>query len=631
MQEVGFVNNYLSAVLLGAALIAAAAVALAANAKISRRLTVAAGIISLAGGLFIYGYGYLSVAASSIEAVLRMFFSIIRMFIGESDFSEVNSASLFSQKWLIAACWAVHLLAFYTTSSAAISLIGANALKNLRIRFAFRTDLTVIYGANQNTLEFGKALSDETDDFLIYVSEDADAPLTEVIMGANGVLRTDSKAIRADTFFLKSLGLRNGHRKMTVYALNQDCVKNLAYAKAILKSAEAMKVSPRQLRLVIHTQADDSIQQLQIAPNRYGYSFITAFRETDLAARLLIQRFPPCRSISFHTDCTAREDFEALVIGFGQLGQVVLRKLIMNGQFAGSTFRADVFAPEIQEQDGYFRKVYPGIFDNYQVNFHSHDGRSRALYDHIADRIDKIRYMVVCTEDPQTDEEIAQELRAFIRQKEKTVPVYQCSRQGIKIIHSDTLETEDYRIYHPDVLATEKLDKMAMVVNTNYQGSNSQGVIEDWLACDYFSRLSNRAFADFLDAVLCATGKTQEDVLNNRWKFSAVQLEHLGQMEHARWCAFHLCMGFTPMSQEEYEKRTNIYLEQKRTTGKGQIRIGKNLDAKTHACLIPWEDLDALSAKENALTGGNTNYKQMDKNNILLLPKLFKARDSKEN
>ena len=98
-------------------------------------------------------------------------------------------------------------------------------------------------------------------------------------------------------------------------------------------------------------------------------------------------------------------------------------------------------------------------------------------------------------------------------------------------------------------------------------------------------------------------------------------------MEHARWNAFHFCMGFMPMSQEEYDARTAVYLEQKTQTGKGKIRIGKNLDAKTHACLIGWDDLDILSAKENAITGGKVDYKQMDKNNILLLPTLFRIRD----
>ena len=81
------------------------------------------------------------------------------------------------------------------------------------------------------------------------------------------------------------------------------------------------------------------------------------------------------------------------------------------------------------------------------------------------------------------------------------------------------------------------------------------------------------------------------------------------------------------MSQEEYTARTQVYLEQLRSTGKGKIRIGKNLENKTHACLIGWDELDVLSDKENAITGGKVDYKQMDKNNILLLPQLIRIRN----
>ena len=623
-------NDYVSVLLLGGAFIAAVAVLLAADPKVSKRLTMAVGAVSLIGGLAVYCYGYLTVSASTLEAVLRMFFSVFRMYIGESDYSDISCAPLFSHSWAASLFWAFHVLAFYTTSSAAISVIGANALKNLRIRLTIRKSINIIYGVNQNTITFGKALSEDSKETVVYVTEDADAPFFEAIREFNGILRTDAKAVRADRLFFKSLGLRKGRRKVTVYAIAEDPLKNLAYAQAFLHSAQKRGLSYRQISLVIHTMTDDSVKQLQITPEQYGYSFVSAFRETDLASRLLIQKFPPCRSISFNDRCCANENFEALIIGFGQLGQVVLRKLIMNGQFAGSTFRADIFAPDAQEQDGYFCNTYPGIFDNYQLHFHNHDGRSRQLYDHMNQRIAHLRYIVVCTGEPQMDEKIAAELRAFVKQKEKNIPVYQCSHQSVKTIHADTLETEEYEIYHPDVLDSEKLDKMAMTINQHYQGENSKGAVEDWMACDYFSRMSNRAFADFLDAVLCATGKTEEDALGDNWSFSPVQLEHLGQMEHARWCAFHLCMGFIPMSKEEYEARTGIYLEQKRTTGKGSIRVGKNLDAKTHACLIPWDDLDELSAKENALTGGKVDYKQMDINNVMLLPKLFRIRNEKD-
>ena len=622
-------GDYVSILLLGGAFVAAVVVLLTADPNISKKLTGVAGIMALVGGLVVYGYGYLVVSMSALEAMLHTVFAVCRMFIGEADFGDISEAPLFGYKWAVTVCWCVHVLAFYATSSAAISLIGANVLKNLRVRLSARKDLNIIYGVNEDSLAFGQALEEETGEILVYVAEDAETPFSEAIGETGGVLRADPKAVRGNKQFLKSLGIRKGSRKITVYALHKDYLKNVEYAKALLRSFEEQGVSCRQISLVIHAREDDAVKRLQVSQDRFGYGFVTVFQENGLAARLLIQKFPPCGSISFDEVCAAKANFETLIIGFGQLGQVILRQMIMNGQFSGSTFRADVFAPDMEQQDGYFRNTYLGIFDHYQVNFHNCDGRSRQLYDHLAERIDTIRYIVVCTGDTALDEAIAEELRAFVTQKGKLIPVHQCSDRGVKITHGDTLETEEHRIYHPDVLATKKLDQMAMTINKYYQGEYSKGALEDWMACDYFSRMSNRAFADFIEAVLRAAGKTEADALAGNWEFSDVQLENLGKMEHARWNAFHFCMGFMPMSSEEYAARTQIYQEQQRASGKGRIRIGKNLDARTHACLISWDALDALSEKENAITGGKVDYKQMDKNNILLLPELFRIRDGK--
>ena len=46
---------------------------------------------------------------------------------------------------------------------------------------------------------------------------------------------------------------------------------------------------------------------------------------------------------------------------------------------------------------------------------------------------------------------------------------------------------------------------------------------------------------------------------------------------------------------------------------------------RTHACLVPWEELDALSARENAITGDQVDYKAMDRNNVLALPEILGA------
>ena len=45
----------------------------------------------------------------------------------------------------------------------------------------------------------------------------------------------------------------------------------------------------------------------------------------------------------------------------------------------------------------------------------------------------------------------------------------------------------------------------------------------------------------------------------------------------------------------------------------------KDTKAKLHACIIPWEDLDALSERESRAKGTPVDYKQMDRDNVLAI------------
>ena len=78
-------SEYVSILLLGVAFVTAVAVLLTAEPKIAKRLTAAAGVIALVGGLAVYGYGYLSVALSPFEAMLRTVFAVCRMLPLTSD------------------------------------------------------------------------------------------------------------------------------------------------------------------------------------------------------------------------------------------------------------------------------------------------------------------------------------------------------------------------------------------------------------------------------------------------------------------------------------------------------------------------------------------------------------------
>ena len=136
--------------------------------------------------------------------------------------------------------------------------------------------------------------------------------------------------------------------------------------------------------------------------------------------------------------------------------------------------------------------------------------------------------------------------------------------------------------------------------------------------------MSSRASADFAAALLHSAGVSVSDALEH-WDPQGELLENLAKTEHLRWCAFHYVMGFATIDGETYAQRCAQYKREVAETGRSSIRVGKDMKRRLHACLIPWEQLDLLSAAENSVTGGSVDYKQLDKNNVLAVPDVLRA------
>lgn len=602
---------------------------LAVKPSFSAKLTGTLIVIAAIGGFFFYGYGYAMIEPQLPIAVLRAVWGVCRMFVGATDYSVVSATPL-SGHWIFTFLfWVMHLSALYVTASAAIATIGAEALKKLRLWMARRGDLCIIYGVNSDSVDFAKALAAQTKCSVVFVDTQPDAACTASI-NKNYVLRTDKNAAKADVQFAKSIGLRAGSRKVTLYALNKDGVSNLRYATNLLKTLEVLEITPKQSSLVIMGTQDSCAAQLQTLGGKYGYGFVTVFQEADLVGRLLVQNYPPCDHVQFDNAGHATEDFEALIIGFGQIGQSVLRSLVMNGQFVGSTFRCGVFAPNCTSVSGFITSTCKELMPHYDIQLYPYDARSSQMYEYLEQHRRTLKYIAICTNDRRLNQEITTDLLQFFERLDLDIPIYQCSHQGILRSTNSSLLSDEAKLYTPDLLRYEKIDAMAMGINQYYHSGTTKTALENWMECDYFSRMSSRASADFFSAILRAGGTDQEQVLAQGWKPDSELLEVLGHMEHQRWCAFHHCMGYSVMSEQEYERRTARYLEEKAEKGSSSIRIGKNTAARTHACLIPWEELDALSARENAITGGHVNYKDMDKRNVLAIEPILRAWQQKE-
>ncbi|MCM1027293.1 MAG: hypothetical protein NC432_12730 [Roseburia sp.] len=600
-------------------------VGLVASRKHAAQLTGAATVLAALGGFFTYGYGFSRQIEFMPLAVVRAVQASLGMFMGRNDFSAVSGTPIFSHPTAQVFFWLVHLFALYATASAALTTIGAGALRRLRLLLIYRGNLDIIYGVDGDSVSFGKKLVEQQGRrAVVFVDHSAAPGLAGEISGMGAVLFTATTAVSPNLSFLRNVGMRP-NRQLTLYAMQKDPARNLQYAETLLKALQEKEIPCERTSLVLFCAEETDAGVFQALNDSYGYGSVAAFDAAGLAARVLVREYPPCDAISFGPDGRAVQNFEALLVGFGQVGQAVLRQLVMNGQFEGSAFRLTVFAPDCSQVNGCLTNYSRELTAQYSIDFQPYDGRSREMYQYLFQHRSTLRYIVVCTGNERLNQEIADELTRYLGHLGAEAAVYQCSYQGVVRQSGAGRPAVRKGIYTPELLCTNALDRMAIALNQCYCEGNGRTASENWTSCDYFSRNSSRASADFIPALIRAAGRSAEQVLAGDWTLTEEQLENLSRTEHLRWCAFHYVMGFEPMSREIYAERCARYRAEKEEFGKSSLRIGKDMEAHRHACLIPWEELDALSEAENAVTGGNVDYKAMDRNNVLILPKVWKA------
>lgn len=600
-------------------LFAAIMVCFAVPPKITKKLIGYFAGITAFGALLFYGYGYAYNAECSFwVSVLRATFAVCRIFVGANAWDDVKAAYM-DEPVLQVLFWLLHLMGLFASASAVITALGSSILRKARLWALRRHNVSIIFGLNENTLDFGKELMECSSAPVLYVEQSPDNLLSMTVEHLGGILRTDADANNGSVRFLKSIGLKPGNRKIAVYALSTDLAANQMYAKRLLDSMNRCGITPQQTSLTLLGPVDETENRFLDQPGQDGYGTVTSINEPEMVARMLVREYPPCDFVDFDKNGKALNDFHGLVIGFGQVGQAVLKQLVMNGQFHGSNFRLAVFAPNYEDMMGCLSYECSRMLKHYGIEFYSHDGRSCKMFEYIDQNIDTLDYIAVCAGKSAVNMEIAEQLQTFLKHRKGKASVYICSHRGVfhRVSEDKLIE---HKIYTPEILCSNQIDRMAMVLNHSYKGEGNME--ENWRDCSYFNRMSSRASADFYRAILRAAGVTEAEAKVN-WKPEGDLLENLAITEHLRWNAFHYCMGFRPMTDEEFECRKKNYAEDKAEDP--DYRITRDMDKRIHACIIPWDQLDAYSRKENKITGESRDYAENDRRNVRSIGDVLRA------
>lgn len=618
----------LSAIVLSAAVMLAVTLNLTMKPERFATLTTWFLVVAVFGGLVYYGAGLMELTGDLALTAVRTPVMVLRMFLGVNEYPSIEGTRLVSTRLGQIGYWLVHLLAFYSVASAALNSIGAEAMRQLRFFLSRRGDLTLIYGVNEQSIALGKECLRAQKGSVVFFAENVSSAMADDLNYAGMSVMSGLSAVACDKRTMRRL--RIGARKLTVYALDDEEDKDLFFALRLKDALEKRAVAPEHTRITLPGAEDIIASMLQVSQKSYGFGYVNVFDRSMLAARAMIRMCPPWEAVRFGADGRAEEDYFCVIVGFGSIGQAVLKQLVMNGQFAGSTFHATVFSHNFEREVGYLRADCPELLRRYDIRSSESDAGESDFYGYINKNLKSIKLIAVCTGNEDLNRELSDNLMLFLeRRLAQNISVVRVGSMGVRFQERVGSPIRTYDIYTREFLSAEDADRNAILLNASYDSSERTDW-EKWVACDSFGKMSSRASADFSPAFIRASGSSREEMLAGKWSPSPEMLQNLGETEHMRWNAFHYAMGYQTMSREEFEANAEQWARCKAEGRPCSIKITKNGEKRLHACLVPWDELDELSERENSLTGRSVDYKQTDVNNVLTLPKLLQAEEEKK-
>lgn len=632
----GITGMHLLVLVLSLVMFAGLVIYLALGVESRKRITGISFFIAVIGGIFFYSSYYVEMAAVNSEspmmAILPTLIAVGRMFVGvNGPMEQIVGIAQGLLKVPLEVCtffyWLVHFLAYYSMASAAILALGEGMVRRLRLLLNMVSDIELIYGVNDTSLAIGRVLSEKRGTQVVFVGK-ASEEQRNAIRHMKSILLEEKWAQKPGKELLKKLSVKKGRGRLALSALSEDINSNLTFALDLRDCLKKNGIKPHQTSLVLLGQEELDGATLLAKGERYGYGFVKVFECEELVARLLMQKFPLCDVMAFDDDGRAKNDLNVLIYGFGRTGQEILRKIISNGQFEGSTLHVHVFDPQNDIRAGFFKERYATMLEQYDVSFHPYAAQSAESYNFVREHAKELDYIVVAVGVERESREIANELLALLKRAGNLLPIARCSRSGV-IYQRLEGEAESYYLQDAEFIYGGAMDEIAKQINHHYLG-NQGSADQNWMNCDYYSRMSSRASADYLSALFKKLGIKDKNDLNPK------TLENLAKSEHQRWCAFHYSMEFCGMSREEWNKRAEDYvskLEAWRQSGEGdapRLSVGKDMVLRHHACLIDWDALDELSERENELrqrTGNpkTVDYKEMDREAVLTVLEIKKS------
>ena len=631
-------------------------------------------------GFSIYTAGYLSSGASLTDAVSAMFrgiFSTARMLTLNDDYGHLVGVQgiqwLTENRCMKIVFWLCHVAALVLFQIAVISLFGRKLIDNFRLQFGPHKEVYIIKGSDKNALLLAENIvthdseQKKPDDKRLIVflleEDDDEKKIIEKASHFNGIVQVLDRKHDLP-YYLKTakLGKWNYFIKEKNYyiVLMPTTVSALDNVQLIAEYAKENKIKPEKLDVFAFavsewdrkkieeiTQARekrkvvkkvkeiiDGIEQevereIEETKRIYPCTF-HIINEIDLLTRQMIEKHPPfkCPGLKF-SGGTAQRSFTVMILGFGPVGQSALLRLVMNGQFMGSTMRTIVIDKDIDNLKDCFEHRYPGLklccnIDPKNINVQQKD------FFALLDKEKDLDYIVAALHGDEMNKQTALDIKHHYERSGKALPFIAVAELNGSLCETKRVKKHEAKqgekifvfgsrdeVFKEGVIIRQRADLIAEAINDVYNKENPNRAIP-WLERSWFDQESNRASADFIPAMLYLAGKNEEEAIEKKILTNDSSLaEILAQTEHLRWNAFHTAMGWSSISIKEMQNCFNdtkdVYL------------CRKNPKLRLHICIASWGKLDKISKAYSQISQEKVDFKKSDRDIIKNIPKFLET------
>ena len=554
-------------------------------------------LVAVMGGFIIYslsfstGEGFTNIFLASLQGI----FHTIRLFIFETSELELYTDNILIHILF----WISHLAAVVFVQATLFTIFGRNIIDNLKFRYGWHKDIFFIKGSDRYALMLAEniATNDKpgstplSERLIVLLIDEEDDSLEKArsLCGQFGAMVKVTDREQDILHYLTKAGFGKNNKKYHfVLPPNNPAIVDDTFILAN-RSAEVKSINSDSLHIYVFTDnVWDRTKIVNITQTDNGEKYPCTFHlisENDLILRgMIIEHHPgTCSALNFNEMATAERSFKVMILGFGEIGKSAFERLVLNGQFLtkdDTIMQAIIVDKEINQHKESFRLNYPAIEVSCDVQFYELDTRCKDFYE-LFKTHNQIDYIVIALSSNDLNKQMANDIRLYFMQSKQELPFIAVSEKN---------ESQHY--YQPDekIFTFGCKDHIYTYAQTICESANSvakaihelYGGLIPWHKLAWFYQESSRASADFIPAM-----KKMADLCNG-------DSEILSKVEHLRWNAFHIIMGYRPITIKEMKQRFKDYKGEKYTQ-KHMDYCRRDNNAKLHACLTSWDNLNLLS------------------------------------